>query len=133
LNKSLFDIEMTKAEVMAGVEKTAYWTGYQNGLRRRFHGEAFCTQAQHDQWMAEVRSEGPEQKERGQGYRDGYLGAVDLQDPANGIQILRRWRGWSVEELARRTGVAPETVQAWEHGQMPAPEQLRVLDKLRSE
>lgn len=24
-------------------------------------------------------------------------------------------------------------VQAWEHGQMPAPEQLRVLDKLRSE
>jgi DNA-binding transcriptional regulator YiaG len=133
LNKSLFDIEMTKAEVMAGVERTGYWTGYQNGLQRRFHGENFCTQAQHDAWMDEIDNENPDMKERGQGYRDGYLGVVDLQDPANGIQILRRWRGWSIEELARRAGVTLETVRAWEQGQMPAPEELQVLAKLRSE
>jgi DNA-binding transcriptional regulator YiaG len=133
LNKSLFDIEMTKAEVMGGVERPAYWTGYQKGLNRRFHGNAFCTREQHEQWMAEALATEEDRKEHGQGYRDGYLGIVDLDDPANGIQILRKWRGWSVEDLAEKVGVEPATVKDWEHGHIPSEDQRRILDQLRSE
>lgn len=133
MKKSLFDIEMMKADVMGGVERTAYWTGYKNGLQRRFHGQAFGTQQEHEQWMAAVADGDEEQKEQSRGYRDGYLGVVDLQDPANGIQILRKWRSWSVDQLAAMVGVPPERVKEWEVGYMPSEDELRTLEKLRSE
>ena len=133
MKKSLFDIELTKAEVMVGVERTAYWTGYINGLKRRFHGEAFGNQEEHEKWMAVGGESDEEQKEQSRGYRDGYLGAVDLQDPANGIAILRKWRSWSIDDLAAKAGVSPEQVRLWEVGQIPSEDELRILEKLRSE
>jgi DNA-binding transcriptional regulator YiaG len=133
LKKTLFDIEMMKADVMVGVERTAYWTGYINGLKRRFHGETHGTQEEHAKWMAAAADGDEVQKEQSLGYRDGYLGAVDLQDPANGIAILRKWRGWSIEELAAKAGVSPERVRLWEVGQIPDEDELRILEKLRSE
>lgn len=133
MKKSLFDIEMTKAEVMGGVERTAYWTGYKNGLQRRFHGDAFGTLQEHERWMASTADGDEEQREQGRGYRDGYLGVVDLQDPANGIQILRKWRGWSVDQLAAMVGVLPERVKDWEVGVMPSEDEMRILESLRSE
>jgi DNA-binding transcriptional regulator YiaG len=133
MKKSLFDIELTKAEVMVGVEQTAYWTGFINGLKRRFHGDAFGTQEEHEKWMAVAGDSDEEVKEQSRGYRDGYLGAVDLQDPANGIAILRKWRSWSVDELAAKAGVSPERVRLWEVGQIPSEDELRILEKLRSE
>jgi DNA-binding transcriptional regulator YiaG len=133
LKKSLFDIEMTKAEVMGGVERAAYWTGYKNGLQRRFHGETFGTQEEHERWL-NVAADGDEEKmEQGRGYRDGYLGVVDLQDPANGILILRKWREWSVDQLAAHAGVSPQRVRDWEVGHMPSEDELRILERLRSE
>ncbi|MEJ2659714.1 MAG: helix-turn-helix transcriptional regulator [Desulfobacteraceae bacterium] len=133
MKKSLFDIEMTKAEVMGGVERSAYWTGYKNGLQRRFHGDAFGTRQEHERWMAAAADGDEEQQEQSRGYRDGYLGAVDLQDPANGIQILRKWRGWSVDQLAAMVGVSPQRVEDWEVGHMPSEDEMRILEKLRSE
>jgi ribosome-binding protein aMBF1 (putative translation factor) len=132
LKKSLFDVEMTKAEVMGGVERAAYWNGYKNGLQRRFHGEAFGTRQEHERQMAAADGD-EEQKEQSRGYRDGYLGVVDLQDPANGIQILRKWRGWSVDQLAAMVGVSPERVKDWEVGHIPSADEMRILEKLRSE
>jgi DNA-binding transcriptional regulator YiaG len=131
LKKSLFDIEMTKAEVMGGVERPAYWTGYKDGLQRRFHGDAFGTQQDHERWMA-ADGEG-ELAEQSRGYRDGFLGVVDLQDPANGIQILRKWRDWSVDQLAEKVGVSAKRVSDWEVGHMPSEDEMRILEKLRSE
>lgn len=49
-----------------------YWAGYQRGVRRRHHGEAFGTEAEHLQWNALDDS-------RGQGYRDGHTG-VSIAD-----------------------------------------------------
>jgi ribosome-binding protein aMBF1 (putative translation factor) len=132
LKKSLFDIEMTKAEVMGGVERPAYWNGYKDGLQRRFHGAAFGTPQEHERWMAAAEGEG-ELAEQSRGYRDGYLGVVDLQDPANGIQILRKWRDWSVDQLAEKVGVSAERVSDWEVGHMPSEDEMRILEKLRSE
>lgn len=133
MKKSLFDIEMMKAEVMGGVESAVYWTGYKNGLQRRFHGDAFGTRQEHERWMSAAADKDEEIKEQSRGYRDGYLGVVDLQDPANGILILRKWRGWSVDELAAMVGVPPEQVKEWEVGHMPTEDEMRILEKLRSE
>jgi DNA-binding transcriptional regulator YiaG len=133
LKKSLFDIELTKAEIMGGVERPAYWTGYINGLQRRFHGEAFGTQQEHERWLAATGEGDEEQKEQSRGYRDGYLGVVDLQDPANGIQTLRKWRGWSVDKLAAMAGVSPERVKEWEVGHLLSEGELSILEKLRSQ
>lgn len=130
MKESLFDIELTKAEVMVGVEMPAYWTGYINGLKRRFHGETFGSGEEHAQSMAEVQSDDAEIQERGRGYRDGYLGVVDFQDPANGIQIMRKWRDWSLDQLAEKAGVTPETAREWEVGRMPTEEELRILKKI---
>ncbi len=133
MKESLFDIEMTKAEVMGGVERAAYWTGYKNGLQRRFHGDAFGTLQEHERWMDATADGDEEHREQSKGYRDGYLGAVDLQDPANGIQILRKWRGWSVDQLAAMAGVSPDRVKEWEVGHLPSEAEMRILEKLRSE
>jgi DNA-binding transcriptional regulator YiaG len=133
LKKTLFDIEMTKAEVMGGVERPAYWAGYKNGLQRRFHGETFGTRQEHDRWMDAAGAEDEEISEQSRGYRDGYLGVVDLQDPANGIQILRKWRDWSVDQLAAMVGVTAERVKDWEVGHIPSEDEMRILEKLRSE
>jgi DNA-binding transcriptional regulator YiaG len=133
LKQSLFDIEMTKAEVMGGVEKAAYWTGYKLGLQRRFYGETFGSRKEHDQRMVDARADDAATRERGQGYRDGYLGVVDLHDPANGIPILRKWRDWSVDRLAEKAGVSPETVKAWEVGRNPSTDELRILETLYAE
>lgn len=124
---------MTKAEVMGDLERADYWTGYKNGLQRRFHGDAFGTQQEHERLMSATAAGDEGQDEQCRGYRDGYLGAVDLQDPANGIQILRKWRGWSVDQLAAMARVSPERVKDWEVGHMPSEDEMRILEKLRSE
>lgn len=133
MNRSFFDIEITKAEVMGMVEKAEYWEGYIKGLKRRFHGKDFCPQAEHEDWLSKINADTPDDMERGRGYRDGYLGIVDLEDPANGIKILRRWRGWSVEDLAEKADVSVDLVMEWEVGRLPTESEKEVLRKLHSE
>jgi transcriptional regulator with XRE-family HTH domain len=43
------------------------------------------------------------------------------------IEGFRSARGWTQEELARRTGVNLSTVRAWERGAMPSAANLRKL------
>jgi hypothetical protein len=130
MEKSLFDIEMTKAGIMGEVEKEDYWAGYKRGLRRRFEGETFCTPEEHEQWMAYADADTEQLRERGRGYRNGYLGPVDLKDPANGVLYLRKWRGWSVAELAEMVGVTPDTVNGWEQGRIPSESEMQLLEGL---
>ena len=118
---------------MGEVELADYWTGYRNGLQRRFHGDAFGTQQEHELMMSVTADGDGGQDEQCRGYRDGYLGVVDLQDPANGIQTLRKWREWSVDQLAAMAGVSPERVKEWEVGRVLSEDEMRILEKLRSE
>ena len=133
MRESLFEIEMVKADVMGMVEMAEYWEGYKKGIGHRFHGEGFCSPEEHDALMVAVDTDTEDQKERVRGYRDGYLGVVDLGDPANGIATLRKWRGWSVEDLAEKAGVSPQTVAAWEVGKLLTEPELQIMEKLRSE
>jgi DNA-binding transcriptional regulator YiaG len=130
MEESLFDIEMTKATVMVEVENHDYWSGYIRGLKRRFKGENFGTSEEHGQWLAHADSDAEELREKGRGYRHGYLGPIDFNDPANAVVYLRKWQSWSVDELAGKAGVTPDIVNEWENGRMPTPQEIRKLEEL---
>ncbi len=51
-------------------ENKDYWRGYIRGLRRRYHGEKFGTDEEHEQWMNMIDDK--DREELGRGYRDGY-------------------------------------------------------------
>ena len=48
MDKQLFEREFNRARRMASIENNEYWSGYQRGLRRRFHGENFGTDKEHE-------------------------------------------------------------------------------------
>lgn len=56
-----------------------YATGYQRGMRRRYHGENFGTDAEHEKWLS-MGLDGDHRADLGQGYRDG----LDGRPPRNG-------------------------------------------------
>jgi hypothetical protein len=76
MTRQLFEHEMNRAKTFQGLEKnkTEYWIGYQRGLRRAFHGENFGTPAEHDLWLAAIKSDDAMRRQRGEGYRDGLQG-----------------------------------------------------------
>lgn len=68
MNEQKFKSLMEAARTLGG----DYADGYQRGLRRHHHGEAFGTAAEHDRWM---NLDGPRQ-DLADGYRDGFAGAA---------------------------------------------------------
>jgi hypothetical protein len=70
-----FQSKLARAKTMQGSAKEMaeadYWTGYQRGLRRLFHGERYGTARQHELWLALASDNDPSQAARGRGYRDG--------------------------------------------------------------
>lgn len=56
----------------AKAEGSDYSKGYQRGLRRHYHREAFGTESEHQQWLALDGN----RKELGDGYRDGVAGVA---------------------------------------------------------
>lgn len=72
---------MAQARTMTELgDRPDYWRGYQRGVRRRYHGEAFGTDEEHDRWLSLVDSEETSRQEMGRGYRDG-LQCPDLENP----------------------------------------------------
>jgi hypothetical protein len=67
LTEVQFQHEMSRAQTFQGLEpdRAEYWAGYQRGLRRAFHGEAFGTAEEHDLWLTAVDSEDVLRKQRG--------------------------------------------------------------------
>ena len=71
MDKKTFEHEMTRAKTFHDLgEKTDYYRGYMRGLRRKYHGEKFGTDAEHEQWMSLIND--PHRAGMGQGYRDGF-------------------------------------------------------------
>jgi hypothetical protein len=69
MNQGTFDSYMKRVKFLSSVD---YAAGYQRGLRRHFHGEAFGTEAEHEQWLALQHDE--TRAELARGYRDGFAG-----------------------------------------------------------
>lgn len=76
MDERTFQSMMLRARTLAHLdaEHTDYWTGYQRGLRRHYHGERFGTDEEHAQWMAMADAPDRTQADRGRGYRDGFAG-----------------------------------------------------------
>jgi hypothetical protein len=71
-----FRRELAKVETLGKLEadpvRAAYYRGRGRGLRRRYHGENFGTEAEHDLFMAAAESGlDAERRALGKGYRDG--------------------------------------------------------------
>ena len=76
LSEADFQHEMARAKTFQGLEhdRAEYWIGYQRGLRRAFHGEAFGTMQEHTLWLEAASSGDAMRRQRGQGYRGGLQG-----------------------------------------------------------
>jgi hypothetical protein len=71
MDEQIFNREMTKAQELHGLgEKTDYWMGYMRGLRRKYYGDKFGTDEEHQKWLSLINDE--YRKDLGYGYRDGF-------------------------------------------------------------
>lgn len=71
MNESEFKALARHARRLSG----DYATGYQRGLRRHYHGEAFGTEELHALW-SRMGLDGDYREELGRGYRDGCDGKI---------------------------------------------------------
>lgn len=72
MERERFETEIRRAKALGDLgtpEQSAYWQGYQRGLRRGYHGAAFGTEAEHQTMLALAGD--PQRDARGRGYRDG--------------------------------------------------------------
>jgi len=71
-----FQTNMRAAKTFQGLSseygESDFWSGYQRGLRRHYHGEKFGTPAEHQKWMSLVDDE--TRRELGLGYQSGFDG-----------------------------------------------------------
>jgi len=51
-------------------------------------------------------------------------------DYAEGLQMIRHERKWSVADLASLLGVSARTVEGWEQGRMPTIPALMLLQRI---
>ena len=83
MERGLFERSLAHARMMERLEgpmgTAEYWSGFAQGLRRRFFGEAFGTQEQHELLYAE--NNGPDlcRAALGRGYRVGFEGNLPIR------------------------------------------------------
>lgn len=130
MKKRFFENEMQRAEAKNS-ESPDYWSGYQRGLRRRFHGEDFGTDAEHKKWLTADGDES--RRQESQGYRDGYFGPVDWENIPETIKIIRKWRGWNTAEFGEKIDASYRTVEGWEQGHRTPSKSVLKLIRLISE
>lgn len=76
MTEERFKHEMNQAKTFQHISSSsAYWQGYQRGLRRAYHGSKFGTQAEHELWMNMINNKDYTRQERGK----GYLAAINLE------------------------------------------------------
>lgn len=92
-----------------------FWSGYQRGLRRNYHGGKFGTSAEHKLWLVAADQRHDEQRRyRGIGYRAGFDG-MSISDA---IQHLAKFTAAS---LAGSVSSRAKTLAARENAKQPRP------------
>ena len=73
MNDKTFQRESFKAMtmVLSEPEHADYWHGYRHGLRRRYLGDWYWNEDDHQLWLAAAESDDATRAARGRGYRDG--------------------------------------------------------------
>lgn len=92
-----------------------FWSGYQRGLRRHYHGEKFGTTEEHQLWMSAADQRHDEQRRhRGIGYRAGFDG-ISISDAIKHLaKITAASAAGSVSSRAK-------TLAARENAKQPRP------------
>lgn len=109
-------------------EADDYWRGFIRGTRRLYHGEAFGTEAEHNQWLTLADDRAATRR----GYRDGFAGAdpvppgewsmakaqfqPDLRASLPGLLAALEKIDWPVEGEARKDVINELLALAWEIG-----------------
>ena len=117
MERSQFEHLMMKARAFqrAG-DRTEFWTGFQRGLRRKFHGENFGTDEEHEKWMSLTLDD--TRRQLGIGYRLGFHYGEIPPEPKR----IREMLNLTTDELAEIAGVSRRTVEGWEQGRLiPKP------------
>lgn len=76
MDEKKFQSLMSEAETMKRLSNDgSYYSGYERGLRRLHHGEAFGTEAEHETYLGiDTKDPDMSRARRGRGYRDGLNG-----------------------------------------------------------
>ncbi len=74
MDEQTFQSFLRRAQAAQAGDDSGYWRGYQRGLRRAYHGEAFGSSNEHRLWLEFAGSGGPLKAALGRGYRDGLAG-----------------------------------------------------------
>jgi hypothetical protein len=97
-----FQMSMQTAKTFQGLtdnpEEQQFWTGYQRGMRRHYHGEKFGTSEEHEQWLALIDDK--TRAELGRGYWIGCVGS-DIQ-----IAMKSLAKHQILSDLGRKGGAA---------------------------
>jgi hypothetical protein len=117
-----FKRNMSGAKTFAELgDRADFWAGYQRGLRRAHHGDAFGTPEEHALWWAAADADDETRRERGIGYRMGCEG-VDV-----GHAILTTYPPTiaQVREVCRMIGSASQIAEALRMGAGGGPRSVR--------
>ncbi len=83
MTEQQFQSSMRAAKTFQGLSDAPndsdFWSGYQRGLRRLYHGEKFGTENEHLLWLSLVDSVDEASKAGGRGYRAGFEGQTIQQ------------------------------------------------------
>lgn len=119
-----FKSEFARAETLrrslGDPKQERYWRGYLAGLRKRYHGNAFGTEQEHERWIKAINHRDPMRRMEARGYRDGWKGSDAPTTKPDLIRALRDQRAWTQVDLARRLQVDTSTVGRWETGADPS-------------
>jgi hypothetical protein len=73
LNQAEFRSRVMQARIMQGLgERTAYWEGYERGLRRAFLGELSVSDAEDSRLRMAAESGDGRERDRGAGYQEAF-------------------------------------------------------------
>jgi hypothetical protein len=103
MNNEKFKKMMLRADTLRGVafsqDDIEFWAGYMRGLRKKYHGDSFGTDKEHEAWFS-IPADTPDlqRRARGIGYRAGLAGL----DP---VELFRSMNeAMSARDLATATG-----------------------------
>ena len=126
MERTQFESLMRKARTMQSLEpepdRANFWKGFQQGLRRKFHGENFGTPEEHEKWL---NLNDDTRRQLAIGYRLGFhYGEIPSDNPRE----IRRMLNMTTDELAEISGVSRRTVEGWEQGRAISGPALRLIE-----
>lgn len=119
MNQSEFQHNMAGAksifEYSSDSTDADFWSGYQRGMRRHYHGDKFGTEAEHNLWMSAAEQTRDEQRRhRGLGYRAGFDG-MSISD------AIKHLAKFTAASSAGSVSSRAKTLAARENAKQPRP------------